>query len=60
VPWLCARYSKRTELFDTYQRSVSMLRDLFAQKASQGAVMLAAIYLLVIAVVAGIMRVLGV
>lgn len=37
-----------------------MLRDLFAQKASQGAVMLAAIYLLVIAVVAGIMRVLGV
>jgi hypothetical protein len=37
-----------------------MLRDLFAQKASQGAVMLVAIYLLVIAVVAGIMRVLGV
>jgi hypothetical protein len=59
VFWLSARYSKRNEPINTYERSVSMLRNFFAKNAGQGMVILIAIYVIVITVVAGLMRMFG-
>jgi len=59
VLWLSIRYSRCNQLHDTFERSACMLRNFFANEAGRGVMMLAAIYAVVITVVAGLMRIFG-